>query len=177
MLFNMFDQQIRAYDHSAFSAPVVLKEPAQGIAFFVGKMFFPEQRVTEGETGRDRICPHERRHVFGSFTAVSHSAAAPETIRRSAVNRADLTLVIEILSVLTVQLQKDFIQFIKLIFCVADELLMICQTAKSNSSTKSCCTQCASNFRGLFGILLMLLRLLTLQINICLMRGPLRQGA
>ena len=67
-------------DDAARSRSVFLKEGTQGITFFVGKMFFLEQGIAEGQARRNAVFLGECGNGLGVCIAKSGPATTPQTI-------------------------------------------------------------------------------------------------
>ena len=76
-------------------------------------MFFSEHGITESQSGRYAIFPHQIQNILRIFVSTSDSPTAPETAFRCTVNGTDLAPVIKILSVLLIKRKEYSIQFIK----------------------------------------------------------------
>lgn len=94
--------------------PYPANSRAQGVALGVGEVLGPEEGVAEGEPGGDIIFRHQVQHCTGVLLPTAHPSAAPEAVRRSAVDGADPAPGVKILPAGPEQGQKDPVEFIKL---------------------------------------------------------------
>ena len=89
------------------------KQAAKRIAPWVGKMLLAEQGVAEGQPCGDPVFPHQRQNLPGSLCAAADAPSAPDTVRRRAVDGANVTPVIKIFPVRTEQRQKHTVQLME----------------------------------------------------------------
>ena len=101
-------------DHAVLRAPALREQAAQGIAFRVGEMLPAQQRIAEGQPGRNAVFPRQGQHLPRVMVARAHAAAAPEAVLRRTVQRADGAPVVEVLPVGAEQRQKHPVQLVKL---------------------------------------------------------------
>ena len=76
-------------------------------------MLFPQKGIAEGELGRDPIFPRQCQRRLGIAVLRPDTAAAPDAIRRSAIEGTNFAPIVKILPVLAVQRQKNSIQVVK----------------------------------------------------------------
>ena len=113
-LSEILQQQIGAENHAAWNRAVVFKQAAQGVAFRIAEVLFPQERIAEGQARGDPVFPCQRRGILRLCVAEADPAAAPETVRRRAVDRPDPAPVVEVFPMLPIQGQKRAVQFVKL---------------------------------------------------------------
>ena len=100
-------------DHAAlrFSR---FKQAAERVALRVGKMLLAQKRIAERQSRGNIILPHERQHVPRIGLAEPHAAAAPQAVRRRAIDRRDVAPVVKIRPMRAVKRQKRAVKIIKL---------------------------------------------------------------
>jgi len=101
-------------NHAVPGAGAFLEQPAQRVASRIAKVPFPQKRIAEGQSDRDSIFPRQRKRRLRIAYFRPDAATAPDAIRRSAIEGADLTPVVEVLPMLAKQRQKDAVQLIEL---------------------------------------------------------------
>ena len=111
---DVIEQQIRMEDHAVSGPLALLEAPAERIASPVGKMLFAQKGIAECQPGGDPVLPHQRQNRLRIAISGSDPAAAPDAVRWSAVDRADIAPIIEVLSVPAEQRQKHAIQIVEL---------------------------------------------------------------
>ena len=99
---------------AVFRFPALLKHGAESVAFPVRKMLLPQQGVAEGQAGGDAVCLRQRQDLPGVLLTGPHPAAAPDAVRRSAVDGADTAPVVKVVPVLIKEGQKQLVEVIKL---------------------------------------------------------------
>ena len=107
-------QQVRTEDHTVSGGCVPFEQCAQGVAFPVREMLLPEQGIAEGQARGNAVFPHHRRCLFRLRVPEPDAAAAPEAVRRSAVNGADFAPVIKLFPVGAEQREERPVQPLEL---------------------------------------------------------------
>ena len=110
---DVIEQQIRMNDDAARSRSVFLKEGAQGVAFFVGKMFFTEQGIAEGQARRNAVFLGECGNGLGLRITKSDATSTPQAIAGRTVNGADFTPLVKEFPMLAEQRQECLVKVIK----------------------------------------------------------------
>ena len=101
-------------DHSVLRLFLGLQQGAEGIAFPVRQMLRLQQRVAEGQPGRNAVFLHQGQNLPGICLPIAHPAAAPKAAGRRAVNGPDVAPAVKVLPVLPIQRQKHAVQLVKL---------------------------------------------------------------
>ena len=97
--FQICKQQFRMDDNAVLRSAALGKHPAKRVAPSVRKMFFPEQGIAERQSRRYSVFPRQRQNVPRPLFAKTGAPAAPDAVRRRAVNRANLAPVVKVLPV------------------------------------------------------------------------------
>ena len=93
---------------------VYLNDLAERIAARITQMLRAQEGVAERQARRNAVITHQRQHIPRARLPRPDAPAAPQAIRRCAVNRADVAPIIEIFRMVSVERQKSTIQLIKL---------------------------------------------------------------
>ena len=113
-LRQILEQQVGVDDDAVLHAAALREQAAQRIAFPVGQVLLAEQGIAERQTRGDAVFLHEREHIARRSLSEPGAAAAPETVRRRAVDRADFAPAVEIFPVLAEQRQEYAVQLVEL---------------------------------------------------------------
>ena len=109
---EIVDQQIGAYDHAVFRCRAFRKQTAQCIAGRILQMLRLKHGITEGESRRDTILPHERPHLLRGGGAIADAPATPDCVAWCTIDRADPAPVVEVRPMRTVQREKAGIELV-----------------------------------------------------------------
>ena len=102
-------------DDDAILRPIAFgKQTAERVAFLVGKVLLTEQRVAERQAGGNAVFPREGKRLLRGAVAGADASAAPDAVRRRAVDRADPAPVVKVLPVRAIERQKYPVQLVKL---------------------------------------------------------------
>ena len=112
--FQVVQQQVRVDDDAVLRAIAPGKRTAEGVAAAIRKVLRAEQRVAERQAGRQAIGPRQGQNLLRRPFAGADAAAAPDAVRRRAVERADGAPVVKIFPVLKKQRQEDTVERIRL---------------------------------------------------------------
>ena len=101
-------------DDAVGNATALRQQTAQGVASFIRQMLRSQPGIAEGQASGDAVLPRQGQYLTGGVATASDTAAAPETVLRRAVQRADIAPVVEIFPVGAVQGEKHPVQLVAL---------------------------------------------------------------
>ena len=101
------------HDNPARNIAIFLEQDAQIITFLVGKMFFTEQGIAEGQARRNAVFLGECGNGLGVCITKSDTATTPQAIAGRSVNGADFTPLVKEFPMLAEQRQECLVQVIK----------------------------------------------------------------
>ena len=110
---QMVQQQVRVDDDSVLRAGAFRQQAAQPVAAGVRQVLRPQQGVAEGQPGGDAVFPGQGQHLPGVPVPGPHPAAAPDAVRRCAIQGGDAAPIVKILPVLPEQRQKHPVKIVK----------------------------------------------------------------
>ena len=110
---QVVQQQLRVDDHAVWRAAACSKQPAELAARRIREVFRAEEGVAEGQAGFDVVFLHQRQHLARVVRPRADAPAAPETVRRGAVDRADIAPVVKIRPMAAEQGQKDAVEVVE----------------------------------------------------------------
>ena len=76
-------------------------------------MFRFQQGIAEGQAGGDAVFPQQRQNLVGIVFPAADPSAAPDAVRRSAVDGADAAPIVKIFPVSIKQRQKYLLERVK----------------------------------------------------------------
>ena len=110
---QMVQQQVRVDDDSVLRAGAFRQQAAQPVAAGVRQVLRPQQGVAEGQPGGDAVFPDQGQHLPGVPVPGPHPAAAPDAVRRCAIQGGDAAPFVKIFPVLPEQRQKHPVKIVK----------------------------------------------------------------
>ncbi len=113
-MFQVVHQQFRMNDDAVLHAAALFKPGTEGVAFPVGKVLFPKERIAEGQSGGDAILLHQGKDFFCVVLPEACPSSAPDAVRRGAVDGAYLAPVVKIFPMLPEERQEHTVQLIEL---------------------------------------------------------------
>ena len=93
-------------DNDAISTRL-MEQGAEAVAFSVRQVFLLKQGITEGQAGRNTVFLRQCQNIPWVIVPKPHTASAPDTVRRRAVDGADVTPIVEIFPVFPKKGQED----------------------------------------------------------------------
>ena len=110
---EIVQQQLRMDNHAVLRLAVLLQQSTERVAPGVGKVLLAQQGVTERQPGRNTVVPRQGEGRLRIAGFRSDAAAAPDALRRRAIEGADFAPVVEVFPVVAVQRQEGGIQVVK----------------------------------------------------------------
>ena len=110
---QMVQQQVRVDDDPVLRTGAFRQQAAQPVAAGVRQVLRPQQGVAEGQPGGDAVFPGQGQHLPGVPVPGPHPAAAPDAVRRCAIQGGDAAPIVKILPVLPEQRQKHPVKIVK----------------------------------------------------------------
>ena len=110
---EIVQQQLGMDNHAVLGPVVFLQQPAERVAPCVGKVLLAQQGVAEGQPGRNAVVPRQSKGRLRIAAFRPDATAAPDAVRRSAIEGADFAPVVEVFPMFAVQRQKGAVQVVK----------------------------------------------------------------
>lgn len=104
---QIVQQKLRMENDAVPGTLAFRQQTAEPVAPGIVQVLRPEQRIAEGQPGGDSILPQQSQHIVWVLGSGSYPASAPNVVRRSTIDGADVTPIVKILPVLTEQRQKS----------------------------------------------------------------------